>query len=293
MRILLTGANGLVGKCMIKTNDDLIPLYSNTVDLRNYNEIYNFLNNNKFDGIIHLASIVGGVYFNINNQLEMLQDNTLMNINILKAAHAHNIKRVLCCLSTCIFPDNVEYPIKSDMLHEGMPPESNEGYAYSKRILHLLCKHYRKQYNREYFTVIPCNIYGPGDTLDINRAHVIPSIIMRCLQNPSSLTVKGGKNTRQFIYNEDVAKIIYWSFFNYNNLDKPLMIVPSKSEITIENVVKIITELCDYKGTINFEDDGKSQLKRTCEECELEFKFTNMKTGLLKTIKWYKDQIVL
>merc|ERR1712157_442394 len=102
------------------------------------------------------------------------------NAAVLRACHAADVNRVISCLSTCIFPDKIKYPIAEDALHQGPPHESNEGYAYAKRMLAVQSTTYQKQFNREYMCVIPTNVYGPHDNFDLQDAHVVPALIHKC-----------------------------------------------------------------------------------------------------------------
>ena len=103
----------------------------------------------------------------------MFENNLTINMNVVKCCHKYNVQRAIFCLSTCIFPDKVSYPITEDMLHEGPPHNSNYGYAYSKRMLQIQCQIYNQDYNREYICVIPTNIYGEHDNFSLMDAHVI------------------------------------------------------------------------------------------------------------------------
>ena len=113
----------------------------------------------------------------------MLEKNISINSNVLKCCHIFNVKKCISCLSTCIFPDNITYPINETMLHNGPPHNSNNTYAYAKRILEIHSKAYQEQYNRDFICIIPTNIYGPYDIFNLEDAHVIPALIHRCYIN--------------------------------------------------------------------------------------------------------------
>ena len=153
MKVLVTGGYGLVGSAIqnIYKKYDHQFIFSNTKEcnLLNYDEVEKYLNKIKPDIIIHLAAIVGGLFKNINEPVKMYEDNIILNLNVLKAAHNCNIQNIISCLSTCIFPDNIKYPINEKMLNEGPPHESNFSYAYAKRMLEIHSKSYRKQFNRK------------------------------------------------------------------------------------------------------------------------------------------------
>ena len=110
----------------------------------------------------------------------MLETNMAINMNVLKCCHKYRVKKVVSCLSTCIFPDKTSYPINEKMLHNGPPHHSNDAYAYAKRMLEVQSKAYREQYGCNFVCVIPTNIYGPRDNFSLEDGHVIPALIHRC-----------------------------------------------------------------------------------------------------------------
>ena len=189
--------------------------------------------------VIHLAACVGGLYKNMNNKVKMLEDNLMINYNVIKCAHDYNVEKLISCLSTCIFPDKVSYPIVESMLHEGPPHFSNDSYAYAKRMLEIHTKAYRENYGDKFMCIIPTNIYGPHDNFHLEDAHVIPMLIHKCYlskQNNINFIIRGtGKPLRQFIYSEDLAKMILTILFKSNNLDNIILSVPESQEISIEN----------------------------------------------------------
>ena len=147
MRVLITGGTGLLGSalCYTASNDiDGVPLNSKSCDLKDYEaskKVISHLHSiAPFQAIIHCAARVGGLFRNLREPVQMLNDNLQINTNVLAIANELNINRVVCVLSTCIFPDKIDYPIKPDQLHDGKPHHSNEGYAYAKRMLEVACR---------------------------------------------------------------------------------------------------------------------------------------------------------
>jgi GDP-L-fucose synthase len=217
----------------------------------------------------------------------MMEDNLLMNTNILKAAHEANIDKVVVCLSTCIFPDQVEsYPMIPADLHAGPPHPSNEGYAYAKRMAEVLCRAYQQQYKRRYYCVVPTNIYGPHDNFDSEGSHIIPALIRRAYMAEAGepLKVAGdGTPLRQFIFSEDLARIILWSLNNYHGKD-PLIICPPDAEVSIGTVAGIIAKKFGKK--IEYDPSRPNgQYKKTVVTLD-DFDYTSLEEGIDKTIKW-------
>jgi len=304
--ILVTGGSGLVGNG-IKSVSDKYPDYefifisSKDYDLSIFNEVETMFKKIKPTYVIHLAACVGGLYKNMHNKVEMLEKNLLINYNIVKCSHDYKVVKLIACLSTCIFPDNVTYPINESMLHNGPPHESNDAYAYAKRMLHIHCKAYRENFGDNFVCVTPTNIYGHHDNFDLENGHVLPALINKCFLAKKAgidFVVRGtGKPLRQFIYSEDLAELIMWVLENYND-DNIILSVPESHEISIGDLANIIAEKFDYKERMVFDSTfSDGQYKKTVSADKIvsligEFKFTNIKNGINETIEWFESRQV-
>ena len=295
MKLLVTGSSGLVGSAVVaQPGYEFIKASSKDVDLRDYAQTLDFFKQNlPFDGIIHLAANVGGLFKNMRMPVEMYEDNMRMNMNVLRVAHELGVQRVVCFLSTCIFPDTPpSYPITVDMLHHGPPHPSNEGYAYAKRMTEVLCRLYQKEYAREYFCVVPTNIYGPGDNFDLKNAHVIPALIHKCWiakRDGTPFVVAGdGSPLRQFIYSEDVARLVLWAFEHYKDITKPMMVCPPDSEVSLAEVVRLIADAFEFRGEIMYDTSlPNGQHKKTSDSTSQHFVYTPLKEGIKNTVQWF------
>ena len=306
--ILVTGGSGLVGSAIKSIhhnypNYDFIFVSSKMCNLLDYNQTLEFFKLSKPDYVIHLAANVGGLFKNMKYPVNMLEDNLLINTNVLKASNEINIDSLIACLSTCIFPDKMERDtINESDLHKGPPHESNASYAYAKRMLQVQCDAYNKQYGRKYVCVIPTNIYGPNDNFDLENSHVIPGLIHKCFlakESNNKFIVSGsGKPLRQFIYSEDLAKIIMWFLEENSNrvandIITSIILSPDASdEISIENIAKLIAKKFNYEHMIEF-DTTKSdgQYKKTVDNSLFrsfnpDYKFIDITKGLDLTIEW-------
>jgi GDP-L-fucose synthase len=246
--------------------------------------------------VIHLAAKVGGLFRNMNNKIEMYLDNIKMNNNVLEVCHKLKVTKVVSCLSTCIFPDKVEYPINETMLHIGEPHSSNNTYSYAKRMLDILSKAYQEQYDDNFICIIPTNIYGPNDNFNLEDSHVIPGLIHKCYlakKNNEPFVIYGsGSPLRQFIYSIDLARLILWSLFVYDKRDTIILSNSEKDELSIKTVAIEIASIFEYDN-IKFDttrSDG--QYRKTADNSKLlrylpDFKFTDIKTGLKETIVWF------
>lgn len=312
--ILVTGGSGLVGSAIKSIhhnypNYDFIFVSSKMCNLLDYNQTLEFFKLSKPDYVIHLAANVGGLFKNMKYPVNMLEDNLLINTNVLKASNEINIESLIACLSTCIFPDKIERDVITESdLHKGPPHESNASYAYAKRMLQVQCDAYNKQYGRKYVCVIPTNIYGPNDNFDLENSHVIPGLIHKCFlakESNNKFIVSGsGKPLRQFIYSEDLAKMIMWFLeINLNrlsnNLVTSIILSPDESdEISIAEIAKLIAKKFNYEHMIEF-DTTKSdgQYKKTVDNSLFrsfnpDYKFIDITKGLDITIDWFKTNFL-
>jgi GDP-L-fucose synthase len=232
----------------------------------------------------------------MNFKGEFFYDNIMMNTNIIESARTHGIKKLVAFLSTCVFPDNVEYPLTESKIHLGPPHFTNYPYAHAKRMVDIQIRSYKEQYGLSYKSVIPTNIYGPNDNYDIINGHVIPSLIHKCYlarENKTDFTIWGsGNSLREFIFSKDVAKLTEWVLENYEE-DEPIILSTSE-EISIKDVVGIITDLMNYKGNVIWDTskpDG--QFRKPSDNTKIKnylpnYIFTSIYDGLKQTIEYFE-----
>lgn len=279
---------------------------SKDYDLTDIEQVQKCFSERKYDKIIHLAAIVGGLYMNMNNNCEMLINNLKININIIEACHKNNIQRGIFCLSSCIYPQNPKcYPMNEEILCSSEPHNSNEGYAYAKRMLYIMCKNYNKTYNREYICLSPVNLYGPYDNFNIENGHVIPSLINRMYKtlnniepyNKDCFEVYGnGTAERQFLFAPDFAIIIY-KILN-SNIKNDLINICNDYEYKIKDIVNLIAKnICfdekkiyynkNYSDGIIKKTVDNTILKNIMKENNIEYTFINIEEGIKMTIEWF------
>jgi GDP-L-fucose synthase len=303
--ILVTGGSGLVGNAVNTISTNYIDKYNyvfisskdyNLLDMEQTKAMFQKYNPTF---VIHLAGYVGGLYRNINNKVDMLEKNLLLNFNVIKCAHDFKVKKMIACLSTCIFPDKVNYPIDETMLHDGAPHFSNDAYAYAKRMIEVHCKAYRENYGDNFICITPTNIYGPHDNFDIENGHVLPSLIHKCYlakeKNEDFIVRGSGRPLRQFIYSEDLANLIMIILENCND-DNIILSVPEEDEKSIEYIARVIARTYDYEHRIKFDKSySDGQFKKTVSIQRLkknigDFKFTNLEEGIQKTVEWFVNK---
>ncbi len=302
MIVLVTGGTGLVGSAIKSISTqypdfDFVFLSSKDCDLTNWDQTINYFINLKPDFVIHLAANVGGLFKNLKYKVDMLESNLSINTNVLKASHKVNVKKLVACLSTCIFPDKTTYPINETMLHLGPPHYSNDAYAYSKRILEIQCSAYKEQYDCNFVCVIPTNIYGPNDNFNLEDGHVIPSLIHKCylakLNNKPFVISGSGNPLRQFIYSEDLAKLILYVLISYFDHTSIILSIGESDEVSIGQIGRLIAKNFDYENMIEFDTskpDG--QFKKTADNSKLislfgNYDFVKIDEGIERTINWF------
>ena len=246
-RILVTGGNVLVGRSF--NGSEFIKISTKEGDLKDRDIAKEIIEKHKPDGIIHCAAKVGGIMGNTNYPGDFYHDNIMMNTNVIEEARKNGVKKLVFFSSTCVFPDKVEYPLSPEKIHLGPPHSSNYAYAYAKRMGQVQIQAYREQYGVNYFTVIPCNIYGPGDNYNLDNGHVIPSLIHKMYlakQNNTDFVVWGsGSPLREFIFSEDVAELTMMLYEKYDGVDP--VILSTSEEISIKDIVLMIAEIFEFR----------------------------------------------
>lgn len=297
MKILVTGSNGCVGnalKSIELSNDDWFFVDRKDCDLTNRNKTIDLFSTIKPDYIIHLASYVPGFY-NID-RVASFSTNIKINENVLEAANLIGVEKAMFCLSVNMFAENtLKFPMNELNILDGSLTGAFAGYSYSKRMIELQCQNYNHQYNRKYFGIVPCNIYGKNDNLSSGR--LIPNLILKfkeAIKSNSDVIINGtGKPLRQFIYSIDLAKIIKNLAFNYNDV-KPI-ICCGNEEVSILELAECIGEILGFNGKIKFDiekQDGnfrKTVSNKYLKTIMPEISFTSLKDGLKETIKSLED----
>jgi GDP-L-fucose synthase len=287
---LITG-NGLVGSAL--SGD--VKISSQQFDLRNTESVKSMYELYKPTEVIHTAAKVGGLGSNMKYKGEYFYDNIMMNTNVIEQARQHGVKKLVAFLSTCVFPDKVDYPLTEKKIHLGEPHFSNNAYAYAKRMTDVQIRAYREQYGLEYKSVIPTNIYGPNDNFSLTHGHVMPMLIHKMYlaqRNNTPFEVWGsGTPLREFIFSKDVAQLTEWVMNHYDE-DEPIILSTSE-EISIRDLVDLLVQEFNFKGEVKFDSskpDG--QFRKPSDNSKIrnylpDFKFTPIEDGIKETVKWF------
>ena len=298
-KIIVTGVSGLLGSAIKKELEEdknhefLSSKDCNLLNLDSVSRAFEDGSKNGYDTIINCAAKVGGVKANIDDNEGFFMDNYIINKNVLEIAYKFKYKNVVSILSTCIFPDDVEYPLTADKIDQGPPHDSNYGYSYSKRLLGYQTKIFGSMIpDSNWISVIPTNIYGSNDNFNLENSHLVPALIRKGYEaslSGENFEVWGdGTPLRQFIYSEDLAKSILWAIKNWKK-DEPFMAV-NEAEYSIKEIVDIIAERFNIsEDRIKYDiSKPKGQFRKSAKtDIPKSFEFTPLKDGMNKTIDWF------
>jgi len=303
--VMVTGGSGLVGSGIkmyieqsgAKDNEEWVYLSSKDGDLRDRKSTEEIFEKYKPTHVIHLAAKVGGLFANMAQKVEFFRENILINDNIMECCRIYKIKKLVSFLSTCIFPDKTTYPIDETMLHDGPPHPSNEGYAYAKRLIDTLNRAYAEEYDCNFTSIIPTNIYGPHDNFSIQNGHVIPGLIHKCYiakRDKTPFTIWGsGTPLRQFIYSLDLAELTVWVMRDYHSPDPITLSVDDTDEVPIKDVALAVAKAMKFEGEVVFDTSkADGQFKKTAANGKLrkyrpDYKFTTIQDGIQKSVDWF------
>jgi len=288
MKIVVTGGSGLIGQHLKPHLPKAIYLSSKDCDLMNMEQIDDMMNLYQPDLVIHLAAKVGGIIDNVNYPVDYIEQNLIMNGNLLKKCHEHNIDRVIAILSTCIYPDkSKKYPMSEKELFNGPPAKTNFSYAISKRAMAAHIDSYVNQYKKKWCYLIPCNLYGEHDKFENHHSHFVSALIKKIYEANNSIELLGtGKPLRQFMYADDLAKII--KFFVDNKINENVNVAPNYT-YSIDDIAKIGIKSCGKENLkiIYKNDKLDGQYRKDVDSSNLlsilgSFEFTSLEEGIKK-----------
>lgn len=298
--ILVTGGSGLVGKALmdiVKNEPGWKFLSSKDCDLLCQDSTKKLFSRVHPTKVVHLAAKVGGLYANISNNTGFFIDNMKMNINVLENCNTNDVKQVISCLSTCVFPDfhPQTRALNENDLHKGEPHSSNFGYAYAKRMIQVMSMAFNQDFDRNYNCIIPTNIFGPHDNFSLENGHVVPALIHKCYLaklNNTDFVVRGdGRARRQFVFSKDLARFIHNCINNDLNFDTVLF--SSECEYSIKEVVNMIVDIFQYQGEVKYDKSFQGgQHSKTVSNAKLkkiipEITMTPVHKALEETISWF------
>lgn len=301
MKILLTGANGLVGHSIVENKamqqHKLLTPSHKELDLLDYNAVVQYLKKEQPDCIIHAAGKVGGIAANCKAPMEFLLTNMDMGRNIIYGAFEMGVKKFINLGSSCMYPRNSEKPLTEDMVLKGELEPTNEGYALAKVMCARLCEYISRQHPEfQYKTLIPCNLYGRWDKFRTENAHMIPAVIHKLYmaQKNGLKTVEiwgTGKARREFMYSGDLADCIAYCLEHYENLPTYLN-VGLGHDYTVDEYYAAIAKVVGYTGNFVHNTEKPEGMKRKLTDVTNLNAFgwhskISLDEGLRKTFEFY------
>lgn len=295
-KIFVAGHNGLVGSSLIRKLNKLgyqhiITRSSDKLDLRNQEQTSDFFQETRPDYVFMAAATVGGILANNNFPADFIFNNLAIQNNVLHAAYQSSVKKLLFLGSSCIYPKMAPQPIKEEYLLTGLLEPTNEPYAIAKIAGIKTCQAYNRQYGCNFISVMPTNLYGPGDNYHLQNAHVLPALIRKFYEavhtNQPEVKIWGSGNPRrEFLYVDDLADALLFLMDNY---DSPEVInIGCGTDVSIREVAELLREISCFQGKLVYDTekpDGTPR-KLLCNEklAGLGWKpVTGLKDGLSKT----------
>jgi len=284
-------------------NNEIITAQREDLDLCNQQQVADFFANNTFDEIYLSAAKVGGIHANETYPAEFIYENLAMECNVIHQAWQSGVKKLLFLGSSCIYPRHATQPMKESELMNGKLEPTNEPYAVAKIAGIKLCESYNRQYGTDYRSVMPTNLFGPGDNYHYENSHVIPALLRRfheaILSGANSITIWGsGKSLREFLHVDDMVRasihIMNLSAGEYQNMTSPRLShinVGSGTDCSIAELVALIQEVTGYEGSINYDtskpDGAPRKLMDSSKLQSLGWRpqYT-LKQGLALTYQW-------
>jgi len=301
-RIVVTGGAGFLGREVCRAllayepADVFVPR-SREFDLREAQDICRMFDVAQPDVVVHLAAVVGGIGANRRNPGCYFYDNAMMGLQLMEQARQRSVSKFVAVGTICSYPKHTPVPFREDDLWMGYPEETNAPYGLAKKMLLVQAQAYRQQYGMNAITLLPVNLYGPGDNFDPESSHVIPALIRKAIEARAAgakhVDAWGtGQASREFLFVRDAAEAIVLATEKYNS---PLPVnIGTCHEITIRNLTELICDFCDFKGEIHWDASKPDGQPRRCLDttrARREFGFTartSLREGLSETVQWYQ-----
>lgn len=250
----------MVGSALVRRLDSerctVIKAGREVVDLCNQAAVMEWVSQARPDAIVLSAAKVGGIHANNTAPVDFLQSNLSIQTNILQAAHACDVERLLFLGSSCIYPKYAQQPIREDSLLTGPLEPTNEWYAIAKISGIKLCQAYRKQFKRDWISAMPTNLYGPGDNYDLESSHVLPALLRKfheakTLDSREVALWGSGKPLREFLHCDDLADALVFLLKNYSEYEH--INVGSGAEVSIRDLAETIARVVGYDTNLIFD----------------------------------------
>jgi GDP-L-fucose synthase len=302
-RFVVTGGSGFLGQHVVSALrrrgvDDIAVPEIDEYDLTREEAVTRLYCKMRPQVVVHLAAEVGGIGANLANPGRFAYANLVMGALLMEHARLSGVEKFVALGTICAYPKFTPVPFLEENLWDGYPEETNAPYGLAKKMLLVLAQAYRQQYGFNAIYLLPVNLYGPGDHFDLEKSHVIPALIRKCLEaadrgDPEIVCWGDGSPTREFLYVEDCAEAIALAVEKYDG-SEPVNI-GAGFEISIRELAELIAEMTGFRGRLTW-DAGKpnGQPRRCLDTSRAREMFgfrarTELREGLRWTIAWYRE----
>lgn len=306
MKILVTGGNGMVGKNILEhpkaSNYEILSPSSSELNLRDFDAVSKYMQQNKPDIIIHAAGLVGGIQANMARPVDFLVFNLDMGRNIIMAAKENGVKYFLNMASSCMYPREAQNPLQEELILKGELEPTNEGYAIAKVVATRLCEYIVKENPElQYKTVIPCNLYGKYDKFSPEHSHMVPAVIKKIYEakqnNASEIDIWGdGLARREFMYAGDLADFVFYALDNFSKMPQNIN-VGLGFDYTINEYYEAIAEAVGFTGKFVHDLSKPIGMKQKLIDDSKLKQFgwkhqTSIQEGIKNTLEYFKTEVL-
>jgi GDP-L-fucose synthase len=301
-RIFVAGHRGLVGSAIVRNllqrgHDRLVLRTHAELDLTSQAEVRRFFETERPEAVIMAAARVGGIHANNSHPALFIRDNLLIQDNVIDAAYRSGVQKFVFLGSSCIYPKLSPQPIKEDYLLTGPLEATNEWYAIAKIAGVKMCQAYRREFGFKAISLMPTNLYGPGDNFDLQNSHVLPALIRRFhdakLRGDESVTVWGtGTPKREFLHVDDLADAVLYLLQHYD--EEPIVNIGWGRDLTIRELADLVVSVVGYKGRLLFDpskpDGTPRKLLDTGRLTHIGWTpRITLEQGIAQTYAWFKE----
>ena len=302
-KIYIAGHRGLVGSAIVRNLQDkgynnLVTRTHSELDLTNQAAVHALFWQEKPEYVVLAAAKVGGIHANNTYRAEFIYSNIMVQSNVIDAAYRNGVKRLLFLGSSCVYPRDCPQPMKEDDLLTGPLEKTNEPYAVAKIAGIRMCDAYNDQYGTDFVSVMPTNLYGPGDNFDLDNSHVLPALLRKTheakiLRRPSVAIWGTGSPLREFMYVDDMADACVHVLGKNGYVQ--MVNIGTGEETSILQLAKLIKHIVGYHGAIVFDTAKPDGTPRKLLDCSRLQKLgwkppTGLKEGIKKLYRWYLQE---